>query len=197
MAVAEPALWRVLTVLLMAVLIKWLVRKLGVDCHECAGRMAFFDELAIEEQNAILAYFSEHEGRKPDTSAVFVCKRCGFVYDDFSGEKRSMSGDEVGHCKICGRPTVRYMGWIKARAAMPAFREKNKGLIKQYECLTCRRDPHYDVDCVMCDAEPKLLGCDVCRTVYAWKSVDGSDFRFLVPLTDGPVLQEPLSDIAL
>ena len=72
--------------------------------------MSFFDELPDQEKDQILSYFKEHERRTPDTTAIFVCLHCRIVYDDFSGEKRSMEGDTRSICKVCQSPSVDHLG---------------------------------------------------------------------------------------
>ena len=69
-------------------------RLVGWDCHECGTKVQSFGEIAPDRQEEILRYFRIHEKRDPDTSAIFVCGRCLMVYDDFSGEKKSWSGDD-------------------------------------------------------------------------------------------------------
>ena len=49
-------------------------------------------------------YFLQHEGRDPDWSAMFAYLNCMTLYDDFSGEKRSMDIDFMvarSFCKVC------------------------------------------------------------------------------------------------
>ncbi len=83
-----------------------LKRLIGCPCQFCENnRMTSWDELDLRQQDVLLRYFKSCEGREPDTSAVFVCKKCGTVFDDFSGEKRSMERDMgsgcTTWCKVC------------------------------------------------------------------------------------------------
>lgn len=78
----------------------------GCPCQFCKNnRMTFWRELDVMEQEAIRRYFRGHEKRNPDTSAVFLCRKCGTVFDDFSGERRSLERDMgagcTTWCKVC------------------------------------------------------------------------------------------------
>ncbi len=81
------------------------VRVVGAPCQFCENRkLTRFGQLPSSKRRPILGYFRSHEGRDPDTSAVFVCVDCMTVHDDFSGEKRSMDidmGVARTFCKVC------------------------------------------------------------------------------------------------
>ena len=179
----------------LMVVLKLIVRKIGCNCHECGRRMAFFNEVGDDDQREILRYFEEFEKRTPDTSGMFVCCHCGIVYDDFSGEKRSMAGDLTSYCKVCNglvAPMDRYV----MRGLLPEFRKANPELAeKGADCLNCGRKPIIG-DCVFCDAKLKLFGCHKCAAVYAWMPATGGQLKFLVPLTDKELLDR-VSDIYL
>jgi len=151
--------------------------------------MEFFRKLAPDQQADILHYFRIREKRDPDTSAVFVCNHCLKVYDDFSGEKTSMSGDDRSMCKICNSPSVWYLGDAILTGEIGRFREQNTKLIKETECLRCERKPKGSLDCALCDTVVKLTGCRSCHTLYQWRQVESSQYKFLVPLTDKAILQ--------
>ena len=172
--------------------VRWFVRRIGCNCHLCDRRMNFFNELTEDEQKEIVSYFQTRENRQPDTSGIFVCQHCRIVYDDFSGEKKSMEGDNVSICKICGSPSVRHLGLSVATGEIADFRKENPRLVKDYECLNCSRQPYGYLYCLTCDAKVKLVGCRNCYTLYLWKSAKGSKYglKFLVPLTDEPILKE-------
>jgi len=186
----------VITALLVIGLVtRWLVRKVGCNCHICGRRMAFFNELTPDEQSQVTSYFEKYESRFPDTSALFACRNCRIVYDDFSGEKRSMAGDNRSFCKVCGSPSVFYMWFPMLRGLTGTFRKKYKDLIEVSECLRCKRHPISKGSCVMCDTPVKVLGCWFCQTLYMWKAVDGTTFKFLVPLTEERILDRPPSNL--
>lgn len=84
----------VLTFVAAIVGMVWLVRLIGLACQFCSNsRVSFFNELTAEQQDTILDYFQTYEHRTPDTKAIFVCCDCNTVFDDFSGEKKSMEAD--------------------------------------------------------------------------------------------------------
>lgn len=106
----------------LLVLCKVLLRKMGCSCHNCSSRMHFWDELEESDKQDILAYFQHYENRTPDTSSIFVCPNCRYLYDDFSGEKRSMDGDNNSICKVCGFPhIVSYFDHFGAKLNHEAF----------------------------------------------------------------------------
>ena len=182
----------VLALLSFILISKLAVRKIGCNCHECGKRMAYFDEMDEEDQREILAYFRDYEEREPDTSAIYVCRTCEFVYDDFSGEQRSMEGDERSYCKVCNG-FVMYMGSYIRRGWYQRFREANAELTKTgVECLNCRRSDR----CMLCDTERKLFGCHQCLALYAWVPVGERGFKFFVPLAKRELL-ERVSEIGL
>ncbi len=74
--------------------LKWLVAKVGCNCHRCGKRMQTWNALANDARKQIMAYFENHEKRTPATTSIFVCAACRFVYDDFSGERLSMDGSD-------------------------------------------------------------------------------------------------------
>ena len=168
---------------------RWLVRRVGCDCHQCGNRMSFFRELTPEEQKEILQYFRIHENRDPDTSAIFLCDHCLIVYDDFSGEKKSMSGDNRSLCKVCNSPYVNYLGHAVRTGAVAGFREANSKYIEEVECLRCERKPSGYGSCVFCDTAIKPTVCYDCHTLYIWRQVAPSKYKFLVPLTDKAILK--------
>ena len=88
---------------LMGLLAYVFVRKVGCNCPECSVRMAFFSEVPEEEKREILDYFEKYESRRPREDRLLVCPKCGLVYDDFSGEGRSLDADERSECKVCGK----------------------------------------------------------------------------------------------
>lgn len=161
----------------------------GCACHRCGTKMKAFRSLPMEDRQDILGYFTSYESREPDTNGIYVCEPCGIVYDDFSGERRSMDGDDRSICKICNAPSVWYMAFVSV-AEMDAFRETNDRLIEGIECLRCERNPVNVWDCVTCDTNMKVMGCSRCFTLYSWMSIYGSKFRYLVPLTDKSVIKK-------
>jgi len=163
-------------------------RLVGWDCHECGTKVQSFGEIAPDRQEEILRYFRIHEKRDPDTSAIFVCGRCLMVYDDFSGEKKSWSGDDRSLCKICNSLSVWYLGNAVITGEVAEFRETNSEWVKEIECLRCERKP-IPGDCVLCDTAIKPTGCRNCQTLYIWRQFEPSKYKFLVPLTDKAILQ--------
>ena len=186
----ELLLLLVAGVLAVLFALRWIIRRIGCNCHICGYRMNYFSELSIQDQREILGYFRIHEKRDPDTSAFFVCMRCSIVYDDFSGEKRSMDGDNRSLCKICNSPSVWYMASRMIPGEIGRFRGKNAGLIKNIECLRCERNPMDVSDCVLCDTAIKVTGCRQCHTLYTWSTYKGGKYKYLVPLTGRAVLKE-------
>ena len=95
----------VLAVLILAgIVLKFLVRKVGIPCQFCDARLQYWDDLSMEDCGGIMEYFTECEKRSPDTDGVFVCPDCGSVFDDFSGAKLSRDYDAYGiraYCKVC------------------------------------------------------------------------------------------------
>ncbi len=190
-----PSITVLLSLVIMVGLLAWLIKKVGCNCHECGERMDTYEELSSEQQRVIRRYFREEEGRRPDFSAIFVCPHCHFVYDDFSGEKRSMEGDERSYCKVCGRPSVRYMYSAGLRRGRDVFREAYPELADEYECLRCGGDRIGD--CVMCDTEPKLFACSRCITLYRWFSPDDTELKFMRPITDETLVEEPTLQVGM
>ena len=94
-----------------------------------------------------MAYFQQYESRAPDTSSVFVCRDCRYVYDDFSGEKKSMAGDTASFCKVCGPPhVVNYFGYFGAALNRGVVHAKNAPLLDKTDCLSCTKNPLGAVD---------------------------------------------------
>ena len=88
----------------IGVALKFIVRGIGVPCQFCNARLANWRNLSQADRQAILAYFREVEGREPNVSAVFTCRSCGSVFDDFSGEWLRRDFDHFGiraYCKKC------------------------------------------------------------------------------------------------
>ncbi len=84
--------------------LKKLVEWISFPCQFCEAKVKSFRQISIEAQEAILRYFREYEGRKPDRHGLFVCLNCKTVHDDFSGEKQSRDIDSYGcvtFCKVC------------------------------------------------------------------------------------------------
>jgi len=79
--------------------------KIGMPCTFCKNRRVTpFRELSENDQQNLLTYFHTQEKRAPDQDGIFVCQNCKIVYDDFSGEKKSMESDRWGprtFCKVC------------------------------------------------------------------------------------------------
>ena len=175
----------------------FIVRKIGCCCHRCGNRMNFWDELEEADRRDILKYFRQHEKRKPDTSSIFVCPHCKYVYDDFSGEKRSMEGDNASHCKVCNGWYVNYLGQLGRGIDIDAFREKNAPLLDQTECLSCDRKPVGNIDCIKCDTKFKVMGCNKCKTLYAWLPMMEKEFHYTVPLTEEKIIRKGPSSVPL
>jgi len=175
---------------LVGVLFRWVLRRFGCECHLCGERMEPYERLSPEEQHEISRYYRECEHRMPDARAVFACRRCGAVYDDFCGDRLAAEGSWRSICKMCHSPTVGYMGGPALRGELPRLRQRYPDLARRCECLRCARRPSEDADCVLCDAEPKVLGCRSCLTLYEWRAREGSRFRFLAPITTRSVLPE-------
>jgi len=83
----------------LALAVKGLVMLVGLPCPFCRhGKTTCFNKLAVNQKRSILQYFKDHEHRTPNVKCVFVCLGCKTVFDDFSGELRSM---ESNWCKVC------------------------------------------------------------------------------------------------
>jgi len=168
----------------------WAKRAFGCCCHECGRKMLPFRQLSNEDRGGILAYFRSFEDRELDTDGVFVCENCHLVYDDFSGERRSMEGDDKSICKTCNTFGVWYMGPLMNSGVLARFQKQNRALVERIECLRCQRNPSGLWDCIGCDTKVKVTGCRNCYTIYAWMSVHGSRYKFLVLLTNKEVLKK-------
>ncbi len=189
MELLGPSIAILMSLLLLGGL-AWLIKRVGCNCHECGRRMDSYDELSPEKQQELRRYFLKEEGRLANFDEMFVCPHCHLVYDDFSGEKRSMEGDERSYCKVCGHPSVHYLYYAGLRRGRDIIREAYPALADKYECLQCGGD-RTGVDCVMCDAEPKLFACPRCITLYRWYSPEYTNMKFMKPLTDESLVKEP------
>ena len=171
---------------------RWMAGRFGCCCHICGRRMLPFHKLSAEDQGDILGYFRGFEDREPDTEGIFICDHCCIVYDDFSGERRSMEGDDRSICKVCNTPGVWYMGTQVNTEDIQGFRDENRALVDRIECLQCKRNPSGIWDCMACDTKMKVTGCRKCYTLYAWMSVHGSRYKFHVPLSDKETLKQAM-----
>lgn len=167
-------------------------RTIGCDCHRCGNSMTAFKWLPDADQRAILEHFEKVERRTPDTTAIFACGVCGTVYDDFSGEKKSLDGDNISICKVCGKPWVGYLGsFVSLVMYEDVYRrlvEANKKFVDKIECLRCERKPKDSDDCISCDTPLKVTGCRYCSTLYLWGPLERSKYKFLLPLTEQTIL---------
>ena len=182
----------ILTILIIVILGtfgRWAKRFFGCCCHECGSKMQPFEKLSNGDKSDILAYFKRFEDREPDVEGIFACGHCLLVYDDFSGEKRTMDGDERSFCKVCNSAGVSYIGPMSS-GDMEKFQERNKHLIEQIECLRCKRNPMGIWDCVPCDTDIKVTACRRCYSIYAQMPVNGSRYRFQVLLSDNTIIKE-------
>jgi len=89
-------------------LLRRLIDWIGRPCQFCRNmRMTPLDKMMPADREDILSYFRRHEGREPETRAIFVCRQCRTVHDDFSGELRSPGRDvfsgNLTYCKVCNR----------------------------------------------------------------------------------------------
>ncbi len=78
-------------------------------------------KLAVDQQDDSLSYFQRVEDQGPDVGRILVCDNCDLVYDDFSGESKSMEGDERTICKVCNALGVWYMGPSVNSGELPRF----------------------------------------------------------------------------
>ena len=168
---------------------RWAKNFFGCCCHECGTKMQPFEKLPDSDKSDILEYFKRFEDREPDVEGIFACGHCLLVYDDFSGEKRTMDGDERSFCKVCNSAGVSYIGPMSS-GDMEKFQERNKHLIEQIECLRCKRNPMGIWDCVPCDTDIKVTACRRCYSIYAQMPVNGSRYRFQVLLSDNTIIKE-------
>ena len=168
---------------------RWAKNFFGCCCHECGTKMQPFEKLSDNDKSDILEYFKRFEDREPDVEGIFACGHCLLVYDDFSGEKRTMDGDERSFCKVCNSAGVSYIGPMSS-GDMEKFQERNKHLIEQIECLRCKRNPMGIWDCVPCDTDIKVTACRRCYSIYAQMPVNGSRYRFQVLLSDNTIIKE-------
>ena len=182
----------ILTILIIVILGtfgRWAKNFFGCCCHECGTKMQPFEKLPDSDKSDILEYFKRFEDREPDVEGIFACGRCLLVYDDFSGEKRTMDGDERSFCKVCNSAGVSYIGPMSS-GDMEKFQERNKHLIEQIECLRCKRNPMGIWDCVPCDTGIKVTACRRCYSIYAQMPVNGSRYRFQVLLSDNTIIKD-------
>lgn len=169
---------------------RWAKNAFGCCCYECGSKMQPFEKLSDSDKSDILEYFRRFEDREPDEDGIFACPNCLLVYDDFSGEKRTMDGDEKSFCKACNAPGVSYIGPMVASGELGEFQKRNKNAIDQIECLRCQRKPLGVWDCVPCDTENKITACRRCYSIYAQMHVNGSRYRFQVLLSDKGVIKK-------
>lgn len=182
----------ILTILIIVILGtfgRWAKNFFGCCCHECGTKMQPFEKLPDNDKSDILEYFRRFEDREPDVEGIFACGHCLLVYDDFSGEKRTMDGDERSFCKVCNSAGVSYIGPMSP-GDMEKFQERNKHLIESIECLRCKRNPMGIWDCVPCDTDIKVTACRRCYSIYAQMPVNGSRYRFQVLLSDNTIIKE-------
>ena len=182
----------ILTVLIIVFLViggRWAKNFFGCCCHECGTKMQPFEKLSDSDKSDILEYFRRFEDRKPDEEGIFACGNCLLVYDDFSGEKRTMDGDEMSFCKVCNSAGVSYIGPMSS-GDLEKFQKRNKNLIEQIECLRCKRKPAGFWDCIPCDTEFKITACRRCYSIYAQMPVNGSRYRFHVLLSDREIIKD-------
>ena len=105
----NPVIWIALAVfaalVVLGIVLKYLVRWMSFPCQFCGKKVKAFEQIDLQEQQNILAYFQEHERREPDKAGLFICTHCNTVHDDFSGEKLSREPDAFSctFCKVCGR----------------------------------------------------------------------------------------------
>jgi len=82
-----------------------ITKKARFRCQFCNSVVSAFDGLDHSVKIDILAYFTEHEHRNPDTAGIFICNNCRIVFDDFSGQKQSRDQDPYygnkTFCKVC------------------------------------------------------------------------------------------------
>ena len=183
----------ILTILIIVILGtfgRWAKGFFGCCCHECGTKMQPFEKLPDSDKSDILEYFRRFENREPDEEGIFACGHCLLVYDDFSGEKRTMDGDEKSFCKVCNSAGVSYIGPMVVSGELEKFQERNKNLIEQIECLRCQRKPSGVWDCIPCDTEIKITACRRCFSVYAQMPVNGSRYRFHVLLSDREIIKD-------
>ncbi len=169
---------------MVVLIVRQLVQLIGAPCDRCNVRLTRFDALSAGEKVEILSHFRLREKREPATNAVFVCRPCNMVHDDFSGVQRSMTADSGSICKVCGQPYVRHLGALWATTEVQGFIADNKDLVADVECLRC---PRQIKDCALCDAPTQVTGCRHCHTLLAWQPGEGR-FRYLTALTDRPLL---------
>jgi hypothetical protein len=88
--------------------VNFTVEFIGVHCQFCVKQKLIpFKKLSVTQQQSILHYFEIYEKRMPAVNSIFVCSTCKSVFDDFSGEKRSMDIDAITcrvWCKVCNLP---------------------------------------------------------------------------------------------
>lgn len=173
-----------IVIVLLGFGLRSLVHRLGAPCDRCGTRLKPLSDLATDERAEIMQHYRRAEKRQLAEEAVFLCRNCQRVHDDFSGVRRSMTGDAQSICKVCGAPYVRYLGPLKITGTLQEFATENADQVEQIECLRCQRPTP---DCVFCDTPVKVTGCRNCRTIYAWQR-DGK-FEYRVALTEKPLLQ--------
>lgn len=143
--------------------IRRLVRNIGLSCQFCDNtRCHCFTELSPEEQRGIVRYFRDCERREPDTTGVFVCRKCRTVYDDFSGEKDSMSPDSLVY-KVGSRRQI--------LVTCITF------------CKVC------NTVMLHCDPENHDIRCPKCKTSYKWEVDRVTGYRFLMPPPGTKILE--------
>ena len=95
----------IIFLILLGLFLRKVVHVIGLSCQFCEHRRTTpFAELAPTDRENLLTYFQDHEKRDPDITGIFACESCKTVYDDFSGEKKSMDADGMRlrtFCKVC------------------------------------------------------------------------------------------------
>ncbi len=101
MSVAGTFLTILAIMLAVAFLAKKIIFAVGFPCPFCKNlRLTPFNNVPQEVRRQIISYFRDTEHRRPEAQAVWVCRDCRTVFDDFSGGRRS-GGTGQARCKVC------------------------------------------------------------------------------------------------
>jgi len=174
--------------LIFALAVRLLTRRVGCACGICGNRMLFFDELVPDDQQEIVSYFKTYEDRRPDTKKLLACATCRIVYDEFSGERRKLDGDDYFYCKICNGIVMPLAEFIRDGKLKALVEANPRAADLDLECLRCERNPYYRDDCMACDTPRPVYACSGCPTLYTWITTPRGWFRFFAPLNNESVL---------
>ncbi len=148
------------------VLKRFVFTRMGVMCSFCGHpRAAPIRELDYLIVDFIMSYFEQYENREADKDGIYVCEKCGIVFDDFSGEKQSGEPDAGPAPAGVDLPA----GVCACRSYCKACGQLMLGISKVGLPLECRE----------------------CKTVHTWQQWRESKYTLLMPPEGTTVCKGP------